>query len=127
MKKKTPHSGGASNGAVLFNDPLYTPTENAPQEPCKKDLGKMVSMLLAFYQGQKLHRFIAERLGDHCLPSTVSTFANGYGMKFHRRMVKVPNRFGSITSVMLYWLADESRDAARRYLEARGALSGQGQ
>ena len=123
MKKNTPHDGGASKGAELFkSSPVYRSTD---ETSC--DLGKMATMLLAFYNGQKLHRFQAERLGDHCLPSTISTFANSHGLIFHRRMVKVPNRFGSTTSVKLYWLADESKDAARRFLETRGALSDQGQ
>lgn len=122
MKKKTPHDGGASKGAELFTESAY---QNTAETSC--DLGKMSRMLLFFYQGLRLHRYQAERLGDHCLPSTISTFANTHGLIFHRRMVKVPNRFGTKTSVKQYWLADESKDAAMRFLEARGALSAQGE
>ena len=34
--------------------------------------------------------FEAERIGDHCLHSTISDLANGYGLAFKRTPEKVP-------------------------------------
>jgi hypothetical protein len=76
-------------------------------------LTKLDSMLLRFAKGQKLNRFDAERIGDHCLPSTISDLQKRNALTFCRKLVKVPNRFGSVTSVMLYWLEGESLLIAR--------------
>jgi hypothetical protein len=75
--------------------------------------GKLDSMLYRFALGEKYHRFIAETVGDHCLPTTISDLQKRHPIYFERKFIKVPNRFGSKTSVMLYWLKDESLIKAR--------------
>lgn len=84
----------------------------APRKP-----GKQASILLVFYRGHSLHRFQAEDIGDHCLHSTISALFNGYGLVFDRERVKVPNRFGTQTSVVRYRLDGSSREKAARLLE----------
>lgn len=64
-------------------------------------------VLLGFYTGAKLHRFAAEHIGDHALHSTVSTLERT-GLRFDRKTITVPTRWGSDTHVTLYWLASES-------------------
>lgn len=73
---------------------------------------KAANILSHFYAGESLNRFEAERIGDHCLNSTVSTLANRHGLAFHRQRESVPNRFGGRTSVNRYRLAESSRTAA---------------
>ena len=59
--------------------------------------------------GNSLHRFEAETLGDHCLPSTISIIARKYGLEIPRKMVQVSTRFNSTTSVMRYWFSEEDK------------------
>lgn len=75
--------------------------------------GKLASMFYRFAEGMQYHRFSAEKVGDHCLPTTISDLQKRHSIYFNRRFIKVPNRFGSETSVMLYWLQDESLINAR--------------
>jgi len=72
-------------------------------------------MLHHFAREKHLHRFQAEHPPylDHCLHSTVSALQKNYGLYFSRKRVNVPNRAGSETSVMLYWLEGVSLNKAR--------------
>ncbi|NVK54954.1 MAG: hypothetical protein HWE26_05020 [Alteromonadaceae bacterium] len=72
------------------------------------DSGKLNSMLLRFAQGKRYHRFSAESVGDHCLPTTISDLQKRHGIYFDRCRVKVKNRFGTFTPVCLYWLSGKS-------------------
>lgn len=76
--------------------------------------GKQYSMLYLFAQGARLHRFDAERLGDHVLPSTVSDLQKSHGIHFNREMIKVPTRFGVEARVALYWLDGGHLERARK-------------
>ena len=78
---------------------------------CKK--GKLFAMLEHFADGRRIHRFDAERLGDHCLPTTISDLQKKHGIYFDRQTVTVPNRFGSETAVSQYWLAGVNMDKAQ--------------
>jgi len=75
--------------------------------------GKLNAMLRLFADGERLHRFQAERIGDHCLPTSVSDLQIKHLIKFSRERVKVPNRFGSGTSVCEYWLEGDQLQKAR--------------
>ena len=60
-----------------------------------------ISRVLAYLlQDRSLNRFEAERLGDHCLHSTISSLTHGYGLKFARKSERVPT--GSLCSVGLF-------------------------
>lgn len=78
------------------------------------DSGKLHSMLTRFAQGERYHRFSAEIVGDHTLPSSVSALQKRHGIYFDRCRVKVKNRFGKYTSVCLYWLSGESLSKAQK-------------
>jgi hypothetical protein len=68
-----------------------------------------------------LNRFQAEEIGDHCLPSTISSLKTLYGLEFPRRRINVPNRFGGETSVMEYSTSDDDKLKINKIL---GAMNG---
>jgi hypothetical protein len=70
---------------------------------------KQLTILQHLINGNTLNRFEAERIGDHCLNSTVSYFCNSKGLSISRKRENVPNRFGGKTSVCKYWLSQEQR------------------
>lgn len=78
-----------------------------------KPLGKLDSMLKRFASGERHHRFSAEKVGDHALPSTISDLQKRHGIYFDRKRVKVPNRFGTETPIALYWLEGDNLQSAR--------------
>lgn len=83
-----------------------------PNISLKSD-GKLVSMLYRFAEGKKYHRFSAELVGDHRLPTTISDLQKRHSIYFERKFIQVPNRFGTKTSVMLYWLQGDSLTKAQ--------------
>lgn len=84
-----------------------------------KPLGKLDSMLQYFSSGNRIHRFQAEKLGDHCLHSTISDLQARHSIEFHREWVLVPNKFGSYTRVKLYWLEGKDLESARSIVAIR--------
>jgi len=87
--------------------------------PHNNELGKVESMLVHFAQGKRLHRFSAERLMDHCLPTTVSDLQRKYSITFSREWVEVPNRFKRPTRVKLYYLVGEHLHKAQAIVSRR--------
>lgn len=67
---------------------------------------KIARVLGHLLNGHRLNRFEAERIGDHCLNSTISTLANSYGLTFSRTPEKVPNRWGIACDVIRYGLPE---------------------
>lgn len=64
---------------------------------------KEISILIAFEAGQTINRFEAERMGDHCLNSTVSNLrAKGHDIR--DIWERVPTRFGRKVRVKRYFL-----------------------
>ena len=63
-----------------------------------------------------LNRFEAERIGDHCLHSTISNLRNDYHLAISGEPEKVPNRLGSLTAVNRYSLDASSREQALKLL-----------
>lgn len=77
---------------------------------------KQSRILAHLLAGNSLNRFEAERLGDHCLPSTISALASRYGVLFQNEPEHVPNRFGGVTRVVRHSLAASQHDHARKAL-----------
>jgi hypothetical protein len=90
--------------------------------PHDTEPGKEESMLIHFAQGKRLHRFSAERLADHCLPSTVSSLQRKHSIEFSREWVEVPNRFRKQTRVKLYYLQGEHLFKAQAIVSGRVKL-----
>ncbi len=88
-----------------------------------KSAGKLYSMLRHFSTGIRLHRFDAEKLGDHCLHTTVSDLQIRHFIRFSREWIKVPNRFGSKTRVKSYWLEGDNLLKAKRIIQGGGENS----
>ena len=59
------------------------------------------------------NRFEAERLGAHCLHSTICKLSNYYGLKFIRESERVPNNWGTPCRVIRYSLPGSERKRAR--------------
>lgn len=59
--------------------------------------------ILELLQKRSLNRFEAERYGDHCLNSTISSLKKD-GHIIHGVMEKVPTRFGKPVPVKRYFL-----------------------
>lgn len=97
-----------------------TPESMAGQRKGKHT--KLHTILKMFVSGKSLNRFQAEQLGDHCLPSTISTLANSHGLAFKRKWESVPNRFGDKTRVIRYKLADSSLERAIKLLNKRRGI-----
>ncbi len=74
-----------------------------------KPLSKAARVLSAFMTGASLNRFEAERIGDHCLHSTVSVFKNKYCLNFERKNERVPNHWGKPCTVVRYRLPESER------------------
>lgn len=97
-------------------------TEGSPLQtnrPHVTELGKEESMLIHFAQGKRLHRFSAERLADHCLPTTISDLQRKHSISFSREWVEVQNRFNRPTRVKLYYLQGENLRKALEIVSRR--------
>ena len=100
MKKATPQYQQSSPSHGQFN--------KAPSK-----IARVLAHLL--YVGS-LNRFEAERIGDHCLHSTISSLAHSYGLKFHRAPEKVSNHWGAPCDVTRYSLSESEHRRARSVL-----------
>ena len=88
----------------------------SPAELLRTAPSKICRVLAHLLNVGPLNRFEAERIGDHCLHSTISALANGYGLKFERTPEKVPNHWGQPCDVIRYALP------ASEYQKARAVL-----
>lgn len=97
MKKPTGSKG--TRQARAHTDSTATPTKQA-------------RILRLFVDGNSLNRFEAERIGDHALPSTVSTLRHGYGLEIIGTPETVPTRFGKPSRCKRYHLPEAAHGAA---------------
>lgn len=88
-KKNAP----ATNGNESTNTTRYSTKQDA---------------ILSVLATRSLNRFEAERYGDHCLHSTISTL-RGIGYVFHDEWETVPTRWGTDTRVKRYFLIRRAR------------------
>lgn len=77
---------------------------------------KIARILAHLLAGASINRFEAERLGDHCLNSTIAVLANRHGLIFKRQSESTPNRWGAPCTVMRYSLPVSECDKARMVL-----------
>lgn len=80
---------------------------------------KLSNILFCFAIGGTLNRFEAERIGDHCLNSTISTIRNRLNIPLADSWELVPNRFGTLTRVKRYLLPPAGRKQAVMRLSAK--------
>lgn len=86
-KRNAPGQGGITNEAA---------NQNSKQHHCTKQ-----DMIAAILRTRSLNRFEAERYGDHCLHSTISTL-RGLGYIYADQWETVPTRFGKDARVKRY-------------------------
>ena len=84
----------------------------------RKHISKQDKMLKLFAEGKRLHRFQAERYGDHALHSTISSLQKKHGIYFERAFIQVETRHGMPTNVKLYWLEGLNLTKAITYIKA---------
>lgn len=99
-KRSTPGGAGAEHSTAITNKQI-----NDSKTAHHKEYGQ----LLRFIDGVSMNRFEAERLGDHCLHTTVSDLQRRYGIRFCRKRERVPTRFGKPVTVCRYWLDGDTR------------------
>ncbi len=75
------------------------------------------NILTHMREGNSLNRFEAFDLGCSCLNSFISATSDYHGFEFPRKLEKVPNRFGSETSVMRYSLSGHDMELVDTLLE----------
>ncbi|TLP74750.1 hypothetical protein FEA48_11085 [Pseudomonas nitroreducens] len=81
---------------------------NAPTK-----LSRVLAFLVA---GGSLNRFEAERLGDHCLNSTISALKHNWGIHFQILPERVPTRWGKYCDVNRYSISESQLKRAQRAL-----------
>lgn len=77
---------------------------------------KIARILAHLLTGASISRFEAERIGDHCLPSTVAVLANRHGLIVARQPERIPNRWGKPGTATRYSLPASEYDKARKVL-----------
>lgn len=105
MKKATrsEKQGSQSQGQINTQTPIKAPS-------------KIYRVLAHLVSGETLNRFEAERIGDHCLNSTISDLSNSYGLLFTRTPEKVSNRWGIACDVIRYSLPPSELERASNVL-----------
>lgn len=77
----------------------------------KNSQHKYRRILAHLARGNSLNRFEAERLGDHCLNSTISRLGS-YGITIARTEETIPGFNGHATRCNRYWLEASEREKA---------------
>ena len=77
-----------------------------------KPLSKIARVLKHLLTGASLNRFEAERIGDHCLNSTIAVLSNKYSLMLKRQPERVPNGWGDPCIAIRYSLPESQRQAA---------------
>lgn len=77
-----------------------------------KPLSKIARVLGHLITGASLNRFEAERIGDHCLNSTIAVLSNKYCLMLKRQPERVPNGWGDPCIATRYNLPESERQAA---------------
>lgn len=77
---------------------------------------KIARVLAHMLDEGPLHRFEAEHIGDHCLPSTISNLSLRYGLTFRRTWERVPSRWGTPCDVIRFSIPRSERRHAREVL-----------
>ncbi len=68
-------------------------------------------------QGNKVTRFDAELVGDHCFNTTVSEISRLDGVRISRESTTRPTRFKRLVTCNEYWIEKDDLAVARRALE----------
>ena len=87
------------------NAPASNANESARTSADYTKIGRITE---ALKHPRGLNRFEAERLGDHCLNSTIAVVRRIHGDALAQRWETVPTRYRSTgVRVLRYWLLDQ--------------------
>lgn len=96
-------------------DPNHTlPAPTALRRRRETKISRILRILVS---GRSLNRFEAERVGDHCLHSTVSAIERRFSVTVNRRDEMVPGYGGRSARVCRYWLEPREREKGLKALE----------
>ncbi|CAI8880328.1 DNA-binding protein [Pseudomonas sp. IT-P258] len=115
MKKSRPQSQQSS------------PSQDQPNTEAPS---KIVRILAVLRSGISLNRFEAERIGDHCLPSTISELGRCHDLIIDRHFERVPNRWGEPCLVKRYNLPSSEHDKTDKvlaYLKHKNRFTNEGE
>lgn len=79
-------------------------TNCTSESSSRKCRSKLQTLLIYFYEGGSLNRFEAEKLGCHCLNTSVHDIYRKWGLRLLRKTEKVPTRFRAKVRCCRYWL-----------------------
>lgn len=102
-----PRAGTRDSGQIEQGNSLIL------REP--KPLKKWQRVLRALANGERITRFAAERIGCHCLNTTISQLGRR-GWRVDRIQVVLPGRFGDI-HCLEYFLDETEQARARSFLQ----------
>lgn len=108
MEKKSP---GAVAAASRADNQGTFANKSTSRVRTGKFWTKRRRVLLNLIRRPSLHRFQAERIGEHCLHSTVSAW-QADGLQIARERISVPGWGGCPTSVANYFLTEDQRSVA---------------
>ncbi|PTU75603.1 hypothetical protein DBO86_25535 [Pseudomonas indoloxydans] len=92
------------------------PLSRSPDALMRNAPSKIARVLAHLLSGTSINRFEAERIGDHCLPSTIAVLANTHCLTFQRQQERVPNNWGAPCTVTRYSLPESEHRRARLVL-----------
>ncbi|NHN76691.1 hypothetical protein HA520_05230 [Azotobacter chroococcum] len=119
MKKATPQYQQSSPSRDQSITASASPDELLAKAPTK--IARILTYLLE--PGNSLNRFEAEKHGDHCLHTTISTLANSHGLEIQRQTEEVPTNWGEPCNVTRYSLPESQYQQARAVLAQMGKRS----
>ena len=114
-ERQNPAPGATGNGANEHGQAL-TVKNTTRRTPPRGFWTKRRRVLLNLTR-RSLHRFQAERIGEHCLHSTIAAL-QAEGIEFARETIAVPGWGGQKSHVCRYWLTDIEREKAIQRLSA---------
>ena len=79
-------------------------TKDNTESSSRKRQSKLMTLLIYFSEGKSLNRFEAEKIGCHCLNTSVNDIRRKWGIRLARKWEEVPTRFGAKVRCCRYWL-----------------------
>lgn len=122
QKRQRPALAGPGAGGGEHSQAL-TGNSTSTRKPPRGFWTKRRTVLLNFIRRPSLHRFQAERVGEHCLHTTVATW-QADGIEFARETIPVPGWGGQTTYVSKYWLTEPERQKAKQRLASEMCAAG---
>lgn len=96
--------------------PSHGKNTTSPDELLRTAPSKIARVLVYLRHFNALNLFEAEHIGDHCLPSTISSLTIGHGLTFEHITERVPNSWGAPSDCTRYRLPASQHEQADKVL-----------